>query len=167
MIDRAAFIPDGSNPPWPVVLRPNCTVPTQGMAEILAGLLDTDGEVYEIGTGSGYQTAVIAERCRLVVTIEIDPIPDVELKLPQNVVVIHGDGFTHDTESQYDAVLVTCTSQCVWSVWVKQMKEGAKLVVPIGDVGGCAAVCVYQKIDGKLRFIDIPCYAPFTARERT
>jgi protein-L-isoaspartate(D-aspartate) O-methyltransferase len=141
------------------------------MAETLLGLLDTTGEIYEIGTGSGYQTAILAERCRLVVTIEVEPVPDVEAKLPQNVIAIHGDGFTHDTESQYDGILVTCAASAICQVWEKQLKEGGKLVVPMccfsfGTLGGdCAAICVFQKQNGNLELLDIPCYAPFTAGE--
>lgn len=167
MIDRALFTPDGSNPPYPVPLSSTQTVPTEEMAHLFASLVGS-GSVLEIGTGSGYQTAVLAEQCSVVVTIEIEPIPGTAELLPANVAVIEGDGLTYDTGEQFDAVLVTCAATRIAHSWFRQVREGGKLVVPLRTQGsGLCRVCVYEKQQGSLILQDIPLYAPFTAAQES
>ena len=55
---------------------PHQTIPTEAMVRLLADAVGDVDRVLEIGTGSGYQAAVLAERCGEVVSIEVQPLPD-------------------------------------------------------------------------------------------
>jgi len=162
VIDRRLFTPDGDNPPFPVPVTDDCTIPTSEMAYLLRGLLGTDAYVLEIGTGSGFQTAVLAELCTFVFTIELPGLLHLKTSLPKNVLLIPANGLSFDTGSVFDAVLVTFGIESVMPAWVKQLKIGGRLVVPI-RTGGTCKVCVYEKVGvDALSLIDVPIYANFT-----
>lgn len=161
MINRALFTPDGTNPPYPVPIDEYCTVPTREMAELLAHLLNTDGFVLEIGTGSGYQTAVLAERCSGVVSIEANPIEGIEKLLPGNVALVYGNGMHHDTGEEFDAILVTFACKGITPTLLKQVKVGGRIVMPLDTPGSCP-ICVFKKLKDGIDLLEIPAYAPFT-----
>lgn len=162
MIDRTRFTPDGSNPKHPVPCGNEQTVPTEAMAKLLADGLNADGgKVLEIGTGSGYQTAVLAERCEDVVSVEVQPLDGVAEKLPPNVTLVKADGCTYDSGEQFDGVLVTFGAPRVMHPWFKQVREGGRLVVPL-KLGAACRVCVYEKRDDRMEMMDVLAYAPFT-----
>lgn len=166
MINRSSFTPDGDNPPFAVPIDDLCTVPTEWMAILLADLLIGDRDpskmdVLEIGTGSGYQTAVLAERCRSVVSIDLQTSDAVAKKLPDHVALIKGNGYEVDTEEQFDGVLVTFGSKWVSPIWCKQVRNGGRLVVPI-EIGGTCRISVYEKVGGGIVLIDVAAYAAFT-----
>lgn len=166
MIDRSLFTPDGSNPPIPVPFGFNQTVPTEEMAYLFANLCGEAKSVLEIGTGSGYQTAVLAEKYDMVVSVEIDPTFIVMDRLPSNVVLVYADGLDYNTGEKFDVVLVTFASHRIAHSWFLQVREGGKLVVPIQlKRDGLCRICVYEKQHGQLKLINIPAYAPFTATQ--
>src|SRR5271165_305982 len=160
-IDRKQFTPDGLDPAVPVVISPYCTVPTEAMALMLAGLVGPCESVLEIGTGSGYQAAVLAERCKEVVSVEVQPVAGLANKLPSNVVLIHGDGCTLDTGDEFDAVLVTFAAPRIMHSWFKQVRDAGRLVIPL-KVGGTCRICVYEKCDKQLILATVQAYANFT-----
>lgn len=162
MIDRALFVPDGSNPPFPAPVNEHCTVPTEGMAYLLADLLQTTGDVLELGTGSGYQTAVLAERCRFVVSVEARPCIEVGNKLPENVAIFPGDAFTFHTGEEFDGVLVTFGTRYISKHWIEQLKQGARLVVPIQLGDASCRLSVYERRGDSIVLVDAVGYAPFT-----
>ncbi|MEQ9618918.1 MAG: protein-L-isoaspartate(D-aspartate) O-methyltransferase [Deltaproteobacteria bacterium] len=96
--------------------------------------------VLEVGTGSGYQAAVLAEMGCDVYTIEIvEP-----LALHSRCVLreagyteIHfkvGDGYLGwEQHAPYDAIIVTAAPHEIPSPLIRQLKEGAKMVIPVGD----------------------------------
>jgi protein-L-isoaspartate(D-aspartate) O-methyltransferase len=95
--------------------------------------------VLEIGTGSGYQAAVLAELVREVYTIEIVPqlAREAEVLLRQlgytNVRVRVGDGFRGwPEEAPFDAVIVTAAPAQVPQPLIDQIREGGRLVIPLG-----------------------------------
>ena len=108
------------------------------MTELLA---PQPGEkVLEIGTGSGYQAAVLAELGARVFSIEIVPelAESARRTLSENgygeVTVIQGDGWLgHAAEAPYDAILVTAAPERVPEELVKQLREGGRMVLPVGD----------------------------------
>ena len=161
IVDRKLFTPDGSDPDWPVVVREDCTVPTRAMVELLAGALGPCSNVLEIGTGSGYQTAVLAIRFADVVSVEVQPLRGVQEKLPANVTLIAADGCTYDTGEQFDGVLVTFAAREIAPAWVDQLREDGTLVVPL-RVGASCRISVYRKNGGRLWLCDVLGYAPFT-----
>jgi protein-L-isoaspartate(D-aspartate) O-methyltransferase len=105
-----------------------------------AAELKRDDKVLEVGTGSGYQAAVLAEIVKEVYTIEIvEPLAEsAEKKLKslgyQNIFVKHGDGYQGWVEhAPFDAVIVTAAPEEVPEELVKQLKMGGRMVVPIGS----------------------------------
>lgn len=163
MIDRTKFHPadclTGMDTPIPI--DEYRSVPTERMVELLAGMLATTGSVLEFGTGSGYQTAVLAERCERVLSVEINPVAGVAEKLPANVTLVEGDAALFQSGEQYDGVLVTFAAPRILPNWYEQVKEGGRLVVPIRQGRSCR-ICCYQKIDGVLQLQEVAAYAPFT-----
>jgi protein-L-isoaspartate(D-aspartate) O-methyltransferase len=95
--------------------------------------------VLEIGTGSGYQAAVLAEIARHVYTIEIVPAlarraaADLARLGYANVTVREGDGYRGWPEhAPFDAILVTAAPDHVPAALVAQLKIGGRLVLPVG-----------------------------------
>jgi protein-L-isoaspartate(D-aspartate) O-methyltransferase len=97
--------------------------------------------VLEIGTGSGYQAAILSPLCRRVYTIERHrPLFDLanarfkSLKL-ENVVTRHGDGFAGWPEqAPFDRVVLSCAVQQVPQTLLDQLKPGGVLIAPVGNV---------------------------------
>lgn len=145
-------------------LGENCSVPSARMAYLLAGLVGEGDSILEIGTGSGYQTAILAERFKYVVSMEACPILGVAEKLPNNVALLYGmDGTSYfNLGEQFAAILVTFAVPSVFEVWVDHLKLGGTLVAPI-QVGQSCRISVYKKTDeDTLLLDDVVAYAPFT-----
>ena len=104
-------------------------------------LLDPKKEhkVLEVGTGSGYQAAVLAELVDHVYTIEIikELGESAEKRLKQldykNVTVKIGDGyFGWEEHAPYDAIIVTAAPDHIPPMLIHQLKPGGKLCIPVG-----------------------------------
>jgi protein-L-isoaspartate(D-aspartate) O-methyltransferase len=100
------------------------------------------GKVLEIGTGSGYQTAVLARLSRRVYTIERHKplLLDAERRLEQlrlhNVTTRCGDGSRGwPAQAPFDRILVTCAAPVAPEVLAGQLADGGVMVVPVGDSG--------------------------------
>jgi protein-L-isoaspartate(D-aspartate) O-methyltransferase len=96
--------------------------------------------VLEIGTGSGYQAAILAELVSEVYSIEItEPLAkNAEATLQRlgykNVHVKIGDGYKGwPEEAPFDAIIVTCAPDKVPQPLVDQLKDGARMIIPVGD----------------------------------
>jgi protein-L-isoaspartate(D-aspartate) O-methyltransferase len=96
--------------------------------------------VLEIGTGSGYQAAVLAQIVDSVYTIEIIPeLASQAQKLLEklgynNIVVIEGDGYNGWPEkAPYDAIIVTAAPPKIPPLLLEQLKVGGKMVLPVGE----------------------------------
>ncbi|GBC98848.1 Protein-L-isoaspartate O-methyltransferase [bacterium HR17] len=108
------------------------------MTELLE--LRGDERVLEIGTGSGYQAAILAELAREVITVE--RIPELAHRAQQvlaelgytNVTVVVGDGSLGVPEhAPFDAIVVTAAAPHPPKPLLHQLKDGGRLVIPIGD----------------------------------
>lgn len=127
---------------------------------LMTGLLEIDANsrVLEIGTGSGYQAAVLAELVSDVHTIELVPelakqaAETLERLGYRNVHGKVGDGYLGwPEEAPFDAIIVTCAPDDVPPKLVEQLREGGRLVIPVGDMAGGQELLVLEKIDGNTR----------------
>jgi protein-L-isoaspartate(D-aspartate) O-methyltransferase len=105
----------------------------------LCQLKDSD-KVLEIGTGSGYQAAILGELAKEVYTIEILPALAeraatlLEKLGYRNIKVKCGDGYLGWPEyAPFDAIIVTCAPPEVPGALLEQLAEGGRLVIPLGD----------------------------------
>ncbi len=113
--------------------------------------------VLEIGTGSGYQAAVLGELAAEVYTIEIIAPLGQGAKATlnrlgyRNVHVKIGDGYKGWPEhAPFDAVIVTCAPEHVPRPLLEQLKDGGRIVIPVGEAGA-QKLYLLEKKEGKLR----------------
>ncbi len=131
-----------------------------------------DHTVLEIGTGSGYQAAILARLVRKVCTIEIiRPLGETAAKLLEdlgyrNVSVRIGDGYKGWPEcGPFDAVIVTAALGHVPPPLIEQLKVGGRLVMPVGSAGSTQQLTVVEKIapgKTKTRDVGLVLFVPFT-----
>jgi len=101
--------------------------------------LQPEDRVLEIGTGSGYQAAVLAELVKEVYTIEIvedlanNSRSELEGLGYDNVKVKHGDGYQGWEEfAPFDAILLTAAAPKIPQPLIDQLKEGGRIILPLG-----------------------------------
>ena len=101
--------------------------------------LTSDAQVLEVGTGSGYQAAVLAQIARSVISIErihelaVSARARLERLGVQNVTVVEGDGSGGWPDAApYDGIIVTAGAPEVPQVLVDQLADGGRLVIPVG-----------------------------------
>jgi len=112
--------------------------------------------VLEIGTGSGYETAVLAELVKEVYTIEIVELlaKDASARLARldytNAHVKIGDGFQGWPEvAPFDSIIVTCAPDKVPQPLTQQLKDGGRMIVPVGS-GLDQQLYLLEKKNGQL-----------------
>jgi protein-L-isoaspartate(D-aspartate) O-methyltransferase len=113
--------------------------------------------VLEIGTGSGYQAAILSPLVKEVYTIEIDPVlaeraqkTFQKLKY-KNVELKQGDGYQGWAEhAPFDKIIVTCSPEKIPKPLVDQLREGGRLIIPLGQRFQ-QTLYVMAKEDGKLQ----------------
>lgn len=118
--------------------------------------LRPDQKVLEIGTGSGYQAAVLAHFTDRVYSIEIrenlaKKAAEALFKLGYaNVQVRWGDGyFGWPEEAPFDAIIVTCAVNHIPPPLLDQLKEGGRLVIPLGSTLYFQTLTLITKVEGK------------------
>ena len=125
----------------PVPIGSGQTISQPYIVALMTDLLNTKptDTVLEIGTGSGYQSAILSKLVKKVYTIEI--LEDLAVEANQrlhrlnykNVMVRHGDGYFGCEEySPYDGIIVTAAAPFVPVPLIEQLNEGARLVIPVG-----------------------------------
>ena len=117
----------------------------------------SDDRVLEIGTGSGYQAAVLGELVKEVYTIEIIEKLGVRARNTldllgyKNIHVKIGDGFKGWPENApFDAIIVTCAPEQIPDALVDQLREGGQMIIPVGQVGTVQKLVRATKKDGVL-----------------
>ncbi|MCP4021523.1 MAG: protein-L-isoaspartate(D-aspartate) O-methyltransferase [Desulfobacteraceae bacterium] len=117
--------------------------------------VDAKSSVLEIGTGSGYQAAVLAEIVEKVYTIEIVKPLYVQsgnvLKKQgyDNIKTLHKDGyFGWEEYAPYDAIIVTCASEFIPPPLVAQLKQGGTMCIPVGPPFKIQHLVLVQKTAG-------------------
>lgn len=145
-VPREAFVPDElrvyayEDGPLPIGLGQTISQPyiVAAMTELLR--VGPGDVVFEVGTGSGYQAAVLAEIVERVYTIEIvEPLArSAQARLRDlgytNVQVRAGDGYVGWPEAApFDGIIVTAGADHVPQPLVDQLKPGARMVIPVGE----------------------------------
>ena len=139
------------------------TISQPSLVGLMTQLLKLKGDekVLEIGTGSGYQAAILSFLAKEVVSIErIKQIADrARKKLKSlgfsNVIVLTGDGSKgYEKKSPYDCIIVTAAAQEIPRAFVKQLKEHGRLVIPV-HTNGAQILKVGIKKKGIMQFTDI------------
>ncbi len=147
----------------PLPIPGNQTISQPYIVALMTELLELDpkGRVLEIGTGSGYQSAVLAEIAREVYTIEIVPelARSAAARLKElhydNVTVLEGDGYRGWPEhAPFDGIIVTAAPERIPQPLLDQLAPGGVMVIPVG--GFFQELKVFRKsADGKVSEKDI------------
>ncbi|NQU98053.1 protein-L-isoaspartate(D-aspartate) O-methyltransferase [Candidatus Woesearchaeota archaeon] len=161
-VPRHEFVPEEHKEraygdfPVPIGLGQTISQPYVVAAMTEALTLKGGEKILEIGTGSGYQAAVLAEIAKKVYTIErikelTEKSRETLKKLNyNNVKVVEGDGHEGYKEGfPYDGILVTAACQKIPEQLNEQLNEGGRIVIPIGD-RSFQELFVFTKNKGKL-----------------
>ncbi len=107
------------------------------------------GHTLEIGTGCGYQAAVLAQMSRQVMSVErLKPLHDKARELLQplrltNIRLVYGDGMRgHPPNAPYDSIIAAAGGESLPDAWLAQLAVGGRLVAPVHDASGRQQVLV-------------------------
>lgn len=181
-VERHRFMPPESRPAAYVnhamPIGHAQTISQPYVVALMTDLLDIDrhSKVLEIGTGSGYQAAILAELAGHVYTVEIIPALEAEARERlaglgyTNVSVKLGNGRAGWPEqAPFDAVIVTAAAESVPSDLLEQLKPGGRMAIPVGQPGwGQSLQLVTKDLDGEIETRDVlpVAFVPLTGRAR-
>lgn len=136
------------------------TISQPYVVALMTQSLDLKGgeKVLEIGTGSGYQTTVLAELTKEVYTIEIreNLARSAKERLEKigytNVRIKHADGyFGWEEHAPYDAIMITAAVNHIPPPLIAQLKDGGKLILPLGSTTYFQTLTLVEKEKGELK----------------
>lgn len=144
-VERHRFVPtefeSKAYADQPLPIGEGQTISQPYIVALMTELLELKGgeKVLEVGTGSGYQAAILAELAKEVYTVEIiEPLASSAKNLLldlgyKNIHVRPGDGYLGWPEAApFDAIIVTCAPDHIPQPLLGQLREGGRLVVPVG-----------------------------------
>jgi protein-L-isoaspartate(D-aspartate) O-methyltransferase len=144
----------------PLPIGHGATISQPYIVALMTELLEPSKKqrVLEIGTGSGYQAAVLSQLAAEVLTIEISPelARSAARKLRElgyaNVTVRQGDGYEGwNEQAPFDRIIVTAAPLQVPAALLAQLSRGGRLVVPVGPAWHQELLLIEKKPDGSLR----------------
>jgi protein-L-isoaspartate(D-aspartate) O-methyltransferase len=165
-VERHLFVPADlrhlAYEDFPLPIGEGQTISQPYIVALMTELLTLKGteRILEIGTGSGYQAAILAELVKEVYTIEImEPLARQSEILfrklnYRNIKVKLGDGFLGWPElSPFDGIIVTCAPDKIPSPLLEQLAEGGRLVIPVGTLR--QELKLVRKVKGRIQEEDI------------
>ena len=165
-VERKRFVPEEhkalSYHDRPLPIGKGQTISQPYIVAYMTNILKLSGSdrVLEIGTGSGYQTGILGELCGEIYSIEIieslgkRAIEVLDELGYTNISVKIGDGFTGWGEhAPYDVIIATCAPTTIPGPLKLQLKEGGRMVIPVGNPNSQKLVLLRKK-DGLLKEVD-------------
>ncbi|MGH2753027.1 MAG: protein-L-isoaspartate(D-aspartate) O-methyltransferase [Actinomycetota bacterium] len=172
-VPRAEFVPEAlrreayGDRPVPIPEGQTTSQPTLIAHMIDAAAPQPDDRVLEVGSGYGFQTALLAQLAARVVAVERWPalVDAASRNLERNGItgasVYLGDGWKGwPDEAPYDAIVVSAAADELPTVLVEQLAEGGRLVVPLKR-GGSDDVVLYLKRKGEVELVRLVTPARF------
>jgi protein-L-isoaspartate(D-aspartate) O-methyltransferase len=160
---RHEFIPKGAGPAYgdhPLPIGHEATISQPYIVALMTELVEPkkSHRVLEIGTGSGYQAAVVSQLVSWVYTIEI--VPELARSARENlsrlgyanITVRAGDGFAGWPErAPFECILLTAAPPEIPGTLVAQLARGGRLVAPVGPTRFQELVLLEKDLDGRIR----------------
>lgn len=178
-VERHKFVPDSfidkayGDHPLPIGYGQTISQPYVVALMTKQAKVDKNSKVLEIGTGSGYQAAILAELADKVYTIEIvkelaDSASERLKNLGYNNVEVKNDDGYYGWEEKgpFDAILVTAAVNHVPSPLIKQLKDGGRLVIPLGSIFQFQTLNLITKKGDEIKskFITTVGFVPMTGK---
>ena len=176
-IERHRFIPGGNcfvgYLDRPIPIGHNSTISQPFIVALMTHLAEVapDHTALEIGTGSGYQAAILGRLVKKVCTVElVQPLAVASAKVlndlgHDNVRVRVGDGYQGWADcGPFDAIIVTAALEHIPPPLIEQLKVGGRLVMPLGYANQTQGLTVAEKLpDGKTkaRIVSLVRFVPF------
>jgi len=168
-VPREKFVPttylDSAFYNGPLPIGHGQTISQPYIVAIMTDLLelDADDSVLEIGTGSGYQAAVLAQVCRQVYSVEyVAALADkARARLKKlgydNIETMAGNGYHGWPEhAPYDGIIVTAAATQIPGPLIEQLKPGGRMVIPVGQPYSYQELVLVKKNeDGEITLKDI------------
>lgn len=159
----------------PLPIGEGQTISQPYVVALMTEAIDLKGNerVLEIGTGSGYQAAILAEIVKEVFTIEIKKglHEMVKTRLQKlgytNVQVKHGDGYYGwESHAPFDVIMVTASANHIPPPLLAQLKEGGRLIIPLGSTVFYQNLTLVKKEKGKntIRELGGVAFVPMTGQ---
>ena len=161
-VERHKFIPEGLDETayadFPLPIGQGQTISQPYIVALMTECLDLSSEekVLEIGTGSGYQAAILGELSKQVYSIE--RFPELAIRAEsllkelgyKNVTIKCADGTCGwPEEGPFDRIIITAAATRIPMPLGDQLKEGGKIIAPLGE-NFCQMLTLFKKLDGKL-----------------
>ncbi|MFP3904499.1 MAG: protein-L-isoaspartate(D-aspartate) O-methyltransferase [Armatimonadota bacterium] len=164
-VPRHEFVPPGARSAAysdrPLSIGAGQTISQPYMVAYMVEQLEAgpDDRILEVGAGSGYQAAILAELADEVYAIEyLQELADKARETVQrlgydNVHIITGDGSKGYAEAApYDGIIVAAAAPKISPAWKEQLAEGGRIVAPVGSRG--SQICVVARmVDGELQTV--------------
>ncbi len=179
-VPRECFVPKHlkalsyEDRPLPIGFNQTISQPTTVALMTQALNLNKGDKVLEIGTGSGYQAAIIAEIVKPGIVITTEIVKPLALKASkvlkklgfENVKVLHHDGsLGFEKEAPYNKIIVTAAAPKILEAWIEQLGFNGVLVAPVGGLEVQTLVKVVKKETLKIYNLGEFVFVPLTGKQ--